>query len=689
MGQGPCAQTHGKNGAAFKEKRLQAGPAPRPEGAAGHKGKENDMDRRIAGKLAGLLCAAYLLLPLAGCSRQAPKEKTVVKVLYTNNFKQVEELVESTYADIDLQVELSLYPSEQLRRLDRGVGPDLVIAAQPDTNLVKKHLLDISDTKASTAYDGTIMNAWKTEGKTYLIPMPGVYSGYVINETLFEQAGLPLPANNTDLVAALSALKEKGLGVGEDGVCFSIMSDYNTAVGLFYVGNMVPDFLGTVEGVKWLADFKNKQATFTGTWEQSFALSDALIEAGVMDPADTAHQRNMVLCKKRLSNGTLAAAFGDSALYYECIAGNQEAAEAGSAQAYTYRMLPLFSDEGNEPWFLFAPSARMGINNSISEEKQEACKRILELLSTPEGQDALIADLGGGRSCLTDYQRQEDLIPRGIEAYVESGYIYNVLFPSKTVEYLGGYVRNILAGKCSVEEALQAIDQFYYEGTDESSYDFSIIGMVNQDLLLENFNVRQRETELGNFIADCVAEASGAPIAVVNGGGIRASFYEGVVYGGDIAVVCPFDNQIIVLEMKGQALWDMLENSVSTCTDEFPGGRFLQVSGMEYVFDSSKPVGGRLVSAAMPDGTALDPNANYQVAVTDYMAGSKTYAEGNGDGYTMLNIYDAAAPKGSAKLVKETGLTYRDALAQYFEQHRDAAVSSKLEGRVTDLAQAD
>lgn len=255
------------------------------------------------------------------------------------------------------------------------------------------------------------------------------------------------------------------------------------------------------------------------------------------------------------------------------------------------------------------------------------------------------------------------------------------------MEYLGGYVRNILAGKCSVEEALQAIDQFYYEGTDDSSYDFSIIGTVSHDLLLENFNVRRKETELGNFIADCVAEASGAPIAVVNGGGIRASFYQGVVYGGDIAVVCPFDNQVIVLEMDGQTLWDMLENGLSTYTEEFPGGRFLQVSGMNYTFDSSKPVGSRLVSVTMPDGKDVNLNASYQVAVTDYMAGSKSYAEGNGDGYTMLNYYDDATPKGSVKLVKETGLLYRDAMAQYFEQHRDTAVDGKLEGRIKDLAQ--
>ncbi|ODM06979.1 extracellular solute-binding protein [Eisenbergiella tayi] len=580
------------------------------------------MIRSAARRIMGMVTAILLLSALSGCSRQEPEEKVVIRILYSNNFKRVEELVESVYDDIDLQIEISPYSSEQLRRLDRGVGPELVISPQPDSNLVKKYLLDISDTKASAAYDGTIMNALKLEGKTYLLPLPGVYSGYIVNETLFERAGLAMPANNTELVSALAELKEKGLGLGEDNIIFSIMSDYNTSVGMFYVGYMVPDFLGTVEGMKWLADFTDKKAAFTGVWEKSFALSDALVEAGVMDPEAISLQRNSILCHQRLVKGTLAAAFGDSALYYECVADNRKAAEEGTAEAYTYRMYPLLSDEGNEPWFLFSPSALLGVNNAISEEKQNACRRILELLSTPEGQ-----------------------------------------------------------------EALQAIDRFYCEGTDESSYDFSVIGTVSRDLLLENFNVRFMETELGNFIADCVAEASGAPIAVVNGGGIRASFYQGVVYGGDIAVVCPFDNQVVVLEMDGQTLWDMLENGLSTCTEEFPGGRFLQVSGLNYIFDSSKPAGNRLVSVTLPDGKALDRNASYQVAVTDYMAGARSYAEGNGDGYTMLNLYDDSVPKGSVTLIKETGLLYRDALALYFERHRDTAVDVQLEGRITDLAQ--
>lgn len=637
--------------------------------------------------IAGAISAAMLTGILAGCASQAPKEKTVIKILYSNNFEHVEELVESTYEDIDLQVEISPYPSEEIRRLEKGEGPDLVIAAHPDSNQVQKYLLDLSDTKTSLVYDGTIMNALKLEGKTYLIPFPGVYSGYIINETLFEEAGLTLPSTNDELVASLAELKEKGLGLGEDGINFSIFSDYNSSVGMFFVGCMVPDFLGEMEGVQWLSDFRDKKAAFAGVWEKSFALTDALVAGGLMDPAAIARQRNLVLCQRRLGNGTLAAAFGDSAMYYECVAENKKAVEEGISREYSYRMLPLFSDEGNEPWFLFAPSALMGINNAISEEKQDACKRILSILSTTEGQDALNQDLGTGISCLLDYEQAEGGIPAGVEGYVESGYIYNVLFPSKTVEYLGGCVRDVLAGKKSVEEALQAVDESYYEGTAESGYDFTVIGEMEHELPMENFNVRRRETEIGNFIADCVLEASNAQIAVVNGGGIRASFYEGVVYGGDLSAVCPFDNKIIVLEMNGQTMWDMLENGLAVCTDEFPGGRFLQISGLQYTFDSSKPAGSRLVSVEMPDGTSLDLDGDYQVAVTDYMAGAAGYAEDNGDGYTMLNYYDDAVPKGSVTLVKDTGLTYRDAMALYFEQHSDSAVDAGIEGRICDLAQ--
>lgn len=70
------------------------------------------------------------------CGKQASEEKVVVEIPYNNHFRRVEKPMESTYDDIDLRIEISPYSSEEPRRLERGVGPGLVIAARPDSDMV-------------------------------------------------------------------------------------------------------------------------------------------------------------------------------------------------------------------------------------------------------------------------------------------------------------------------------------------------------------------------------------------------------------------------------------------------------------------------------------------------------------------------------------------------------------------------
>lgn len=639
-------------------------------------------------KMSALLCLAMLAGLAVGCGDSSGEadNKTVVSILYTSSFSKLEELVESTYSDIDLQCEIMPYSTEELRRLKKGNGPDLVITLQPSSAEMQEYLADISDTSASSAYDGTIMKQMMLDGKSYLLPLPGEYSGYIVNETLFEEANLPLPANNQELVSALEKLKELGLGVGEDDTNFAIQSESFSDLGMFYLGYMVPDFLGKMEGVKWLADYRDKESTIAESWGNMFNLTDSLIEKGLLDKGALGRQRNSIRSRLRMGEGTLAAVFGNSTLFSQCQEDNKTAVTSGKAPNYSYRMLPFLSDEGNEPWLIFSPSAYIGINADSSEEKQEAGKRVLELLSTQEGQDAVIEDMKMGVSCLKNYESNGSYIPVGVDEYVESGYIYNVNFPDKIIEYMGSSVQKMMAEKMTKEEVLQAVDQYYYEGSETVDYNLSVVGVMEKDLLLQNFNVRREETELGNFLADCVAEVTGAPIAVVNGGSIRSSLYAGEIYGDDLEALFPFDNQIVIMEMDGQTLWDMLENSVSTCSDEFPGGRFLQVSGLRYTFDSSKPAGGRLREVTLPDGTAIDKKEKYQIALNNYMTGTVGYSEGNGDGYTMLNWYDSTFPKGSVVLIEETNLTYREALQLYFDKHEDKAAGAELDGRIKDLA---
>lgn len=90
----------------------------------------------------------------------------------------------------------------------------------------------------------------------------------------------------------------------------------------------------------------------------------------------------------------------------------------------------------------------------------------------------------------------------------------------------------------TAEDVLAAVNQYHYNGSTEIDDSLALAGTLGNELLTRDDHVRVGETEIGNFIAQCPAEVS-APIAVVNGGGIRASFYQGAVYGEDLAAVCP------------------------------------------------------------------------------------------------------------------------------------------------------
>ncbi|MCD5407332.1 MAG: 5'-nucleotidase C-terminal domain-containing protein, partial [Desulfotomaculum sp.] len=99
----------------------------------------------------------------------------------------------------------------------------------------------------------------------------------------------------------------------------------------------------------------------------------------------------------------------------------------------------------------------------------------------------------------------------------------------------------------------------------------------------ERANVRSKETNLGNLVADVLRQKAGADIALQNGGGIRASIDVGPVTRGEVYEVLPFDNYIVALQLTGQQIWQALENGVA----KYPAlrGQFIQVSGIKFTFD--------------------------------------------------------------------------------------------------------
>jgi 5'-nucleotidase/UDP-sugar diphosphatase len=143
----------------------------------------------------------------------------------------------------------------------------------------------------------------------------------------------------------------------------------------------------------------------------------------------------------------------------------------------------------------------------------------------------------------------------------------------------------------------------------------------------ERENVRTKPTNLGNMVADSMREATGADVALTNGGGIRTSIAAGNVTRGDIISVLPFNNTIQVVEVTGQDLYDAIEWGYSQLPSS--NGGFPQTSNMTIVYSRFSDPGNR-VKRLLVGGKVVDRAAKYTLATNDFMAAG-------GDGYTMLD----------------------------------------------------
>ncbi|MCD7034782.1 5'-nucleotidase C-terminal domain-containing protein [Metabacillus sp. GX 13764] len=191
-------------------------------------------------------------------------------------------------------------------------------------------------------------------------------------------------------------------------------------------------------------------------------------------------------------------------------------------------------------------------------------------------------------------------------------------------------------------------------------------------------DVRTKETNLGNLITDGMLSKAktinpNTVIALQNGGGIRESINSGDVTMGEILTVMPFGNALAIMKLSGEEIKAALEHSVEAVPTE--AGAFLQVSGMRFSYDSTKPAGQRVVKVEVKeDGktfTTLDPAKQYFVA-------TNTFTAAGGDNYPMFKkAYDEGR-------VSEPGFVDWENFRDYLKAN--PGLKPEVEGRITDVS---
>jgi 2',3'-cyclic-nucleotide 2'-phosphodiesterase (5'-nucleotidase family) len=121
------------------------------------------------------------------------------------------------------------------------------------------------------------------------------------------------------------------------------------------------------------------------------------------------------------------------------------------------------------------------------------------------------------------------------------------------------------------------------------------------------------ESALGNFVADLTQEQASArsnkpvDMGAVTIGGLRINLSQGPVKVGDIFELMPFENEIVVLELKPETVKEMF--------DFLAARKILAVSNSKVIIEDQK------VKEIYIGGKPFDPNRTYTLAISDYLAG--------------------------------------------------------------------
>ena len=184
--------------------------------------------------------------------------------------------------------------------------------------------------------------------------------------------------------------------------------------------------------------------------------------------------------------------------------------------------------------------------------------------------------------------------------------------------------------------------------------------------------VRIKETNLGDLCADAFREVMGADIGYANGGGLRAPIAKGDVTFNDILSVFPFNNQVVLAEVKGQDIKDFLELAVKYWPTE--SGAFPHLSGITFSVNTT------IESAAQVDENGVFTGTEgqyrvYNIKVLNNQSGeyepidlNKTYSIAS-DSYHLLECGDGMSMFENAKILQNDGMLDVELLEKYITEN--------------------
>ena len=265
-----------------------------------------------------------------------------------------------------------------------------------------------------------------------------------------------------------------------------------------------------------------------------------------------------------------------------------------------------FRDENGEPLYTFHSTTLYDIvQNNIDLAKKAGAEYVVALSHIGYADDAIYGNLEDVETLIKNTDGFDVVLDAHSHSVIEEKLIIDeggnevVLSSTGTkFEYIGKLVisngnfdtqliktADYQNTDSAVDAYLQQIDSEYGElGNRKVAY--SEVDLITHDAD-GNRLVRKAETNLGDLCAEAMRSSVDADIGYVNGGGIRSNINAGDVKFNDLLAVFPFNNTVVLAQISGQTIKDVLEMSMMKWPSE--DGCFPHLSGVTFSINTSIP----------------------------------------------------------------------------------------------------
>ena len=416
------------------------------------------MNKRTLRRLISAFAALVIgLSVLTGCGTKTAKNvekqedaQTIQVYLWTNNlYETYAPYIQSQLPDVNIEFIVGNNDLDFYKFLQENGGlPDIITCCRfslHDAAPLKDSLMNLALTNEAGAVYNTYLNSFKNEdGSVNWLPVCADAHGFVVNRSLFEQYGIPLPTDYESFVSACQAFEK----VGIRGFTADYTYDYTCMETL---QGLSAAELTTTDGRKWRTAYSDPASTARvglddTVWPGAFERMAQFIQDTHLTADDLALNYDDVIGMFR--NGEVAMYFGSSA-------GVKMFRDEGIDTIF----LPFFSQNG-EKWIMTTPYFQIALNRDLEQDtaRREKAMKVLNVMLSEEAQSRIVAD---GQDVLSYSQN----VPLRLTEYmkdmrdvVEENHMYIRIASNDFFAVSKDVVSKMIAGEYTAQQAYRAFN---------------------------------------------------------------------------------------------------------------------------------------------------------------------------------------------------------------------------------------